>query len=171
MSEFNRIFLVVLDSVGIGEAPDAAEYGDLGADTLGHIAENVPGFSMPNASTLGLGNIRTLKGVKAVPQAKAHFTKMQEASVGKDTMTGHWELMGLHIDTAFQTLPNGFPDELIKELEMRTGRKVIGNKQASGTAIIEVLGFWHVETGSIILFSSADSVLHYATYSGIMSID
>lgn len=171
MSEFNRIFLVVLDSVGIGEAPDAAEYGDLGADTLGHIAENVPGFRMPNASTLGLGNIRTLKGVKAVPQAKAHFTKMQEASVGKDTMTGHWELMGLHIDTAFQTFPNGFPDELIKELEMRTGRKVIGNKPASGTAIIEELGIEHVETGSIIVYTSADSVLQIAAHEGVVPID
>ena len=171
MSEFNRIFLVVLDSVGIGEAPDAAEYGDLGADTLGHIAENVPGFRMPNASTLGLGNIRTLKGVQAVPQAKAHFTKMQEASVGKDTMTGHWELMGLHIDTAFQTFPNGFPDELIKELEMRTGRKVIGNKPASGTAIIEELGIEHVETGSIIVYTSADSVLQIAAHEGVVPID
>lgn len=171
MSEFNRIFLVVLDSVGIGEAPDAAEYGDLGADTLGHIAENVPGFRMPNASTLGLGNIRTLKGVQAVPQAKAHFTKMQEASVGKDTMTGHWELMGLHIDTAFQTFPNGFPDELIKELEMRTGRKVIGNKPASGTAIIEELGKEHVETGSIIVYTSADSVLQIAAHEGVVPID
>ena len=171
MSEFNRIFLVVLDSVGIGEAPDAAEYGDLGADTLGHIAENVPGFRMPNASTLGLGNIRTLKGVQAVPQAKAHFTKMQEASVGKDTMTGHWELMGLHIDTAFQTFPNGFPDELIKELEMRTGRKVIGNKPASGTAIIEELGKEHVETGSIIVYTSADSVLQIAAHECVVPID
>lgn len=171
MNEFNRIFLVVLDSVGIGEAPDAKEYGDLGADTLGHISEKMSSFQMPHASELGLGNIRELKGVQAVPQAKAHFTKMQEASVGKDTMTGHWELMGLHIDTAFQTFPDGFPDELIKELEMRTGRKVIGNKPASGTAIIEELGKEHIETGNIIVYTSADSVLQIAAHEDIVPID
>src|SRR5699024_7651843 len=171
MNEFNRIFLVVLDSVGIGEAPDAKEYGDLGADTLGHISEKMSSFQMPHASELGLGNIRELKGVQAVPQAKAHFTKMQEASVGKDTMTGHWELMGLHIDTAFKTFPNGLTYAFIKELEMRRRRKVIGNKPASGTVIIEELGKEHIETGNIIVYTSADSVLQIAAHEDIVPID
>lgn len=164
MKPFKRIFLVVLDSVGIGEAPDAEKYNDLGANTLGNIANEMNGLNMPNMEKLGLGNINDIKGIANVPNPKGHYTKMQEASVGKDTMTGHWELMGLHIDQPFQTFPNGFPEELIQEIEQRTGRKVIGNKPASGTEIIEELGKEHLDTGAIIVYTSADSVLQIAAH-------
>lgn len=164
MNSFKRIFLVVLDSVGIGEAPDAEKYNDLGANTLGNIAKEMNGLNMPNMEKLGLGNINEIQGIANVPNPKGHYTKMQEASVGKDTMTGHWELMGLHIDQPFQTFPNGFPAELIQEIEQRTGRKVIGNKPASGTEIIEELGKEHLDTGAIIVYTSADSVLQIAAH-------
>src|SRR5690606_26126413 len=129
--EFKRIHLIVLDSVGIGEAPDAEIYGDTGSDTLGHIAEAVNGLDMPNLEKLGLGNVKTVQGVSPVTAPKAFHGRLQEASVGKDTMTGHWEIMGLNIDTPFKVYPDGFPPELIAALEERTGRKVIGNKPAS----------------------------------------
>src|SRR5699024_3382574 len=150
MTHFKRIFLIVMDSVGIGEAPDAATFNDNGADTLGHIAEHMNGLKMPHMGELGLSNIRQIKGIEKADKPKAHFTKMQEASNGKDTMTGHWEIMGLHIKNPFQTFPNGFPDSLIKALEDKTGRKVIGNKPASGTVILDELGKEHMETGNII---------------------
>ncbi|WP_458412603.1 phosphopentomutase [Schinkia sp. CFF1] len=169
--KFKRIFLIVMDSVGIGEAPDAEKYDDKGADTLGHIAEYMNGLKMPNMAKLGLSNIRELKGVLVAERPLAHYTKMQEASVGKDTMTGHWEMMGLHIDTPFQTFPNGFPSELISELEERTGRKVIGNKPASGTEILVELGKEHMETGNIIVYTSADSVLQIAAHEEIVPLD
>lgn len=171
MKSFKRVFLIVLDSVGIGAAPDADEYNDTGADTLGHIAEFMGGLNMPVMGELGLSNIKEIKGIPQAVHPKAHYTKMQEASVGKDTMTGHWELMGLHIDTPFQTFPNGFPDSLIKELEERTGRKVIGNKPASGTAIIDELGKEHMETGALIVYTSADSVLQIASHEEIIPIE
>lgn len=160
-----------MDSVGIGEAPDAEQYGDKGADTLGHIAEYMNGLNMPNMAKLGLSNIREIKGVPKAKRPLAHYSKMQEASVGKDTMTGHWELMGLFIDTPFQTFPNGFPEELIEQLEKRTGRKVIGNKPASGTEIIKELGQQHMETGHIIVYTSADSVLQIACHEKIVPLD
>lgn len=169
--KFKRIFLIVMDSVGIGEAPDAEKYDDKGADTLGHIAEYMNGLKMPNMAKLGLSNIRELKSVPVAERPLAHYTKMQEASVGKDTMTGHWEMMGLHIDTPFQTFPNGFPSELILELEERTGRKVIGNKPASGTEILVELGKEHMETGNIIVYTSADSVLQIAAHEEIVPLD
>src|SRR5699024_6059974 len=131
---------VVLDSVGIGASPDASKYGDEGADTLGHIAKHVGGLNMPHFGSLGLSHIRKIQGISNDQPATAYYTKMQEASVGKDTMTGHWEMMGLHIDKAFQTFPNGFPEELIQKIEQRTGRRIIGNKVASGTKIIDELG-------------------------------
>lgn len=171
MKTFKRIFLIVLDSVGIGSAPDAAEYNDQGADTLGHIAEHMNGLHMPHMQKLGLGNIREIGGINKVEQPKAHYTKMQEASVGKDTMTGHWEIMGLHIDTPFRTFPNGFPDELIQDMEEKTGRRVIGNKPASGTVIIEELGKEHIETGALIVYTSADSVLQIAAHEEVVPLD
>ncbi|MBC5637128.1 phosphopentomutase [Ornithinibacillus sp. BX22] len=171
MSEFNRIFLVVMDSVGIGEAPDAEKFNDKGADTLGHIAEHMNGLHMPNMAELGLSNIREIKGIEKAVKPKAHFTKMEEASNGKDTMTGHWEIMGLHIEQPFQTFPNGFPAELIKELESRTGRKIIGNKPASGTEILDELGKEHMDTGALIVYTSADSVLQIAAHEDIIPID
>jgi phosphopentomutase len=171
LSKFNRVFLIVMDSVGIGEAPDANKFNDLGADTLGHIAEHMNGLHMPNMGELGLSNIREIKGIEKTVTPKAHFTKMQEASNGKDTMTGHWEIMGLHIETPFQTFPDGFPDELIQELESKTGRKVIGNKPASGTAILDELGPDHMETGALIVYTSADSVLQIAAHEEVIPIE
>lgn len=160
-----------MDSVGIGEAPDAEKFGDKGADTLGHIAEHMNGLNMPNMGKLGLSNIRELKGIAKAEQPLACYTKMREASNSKDTMTGHWEIMGLNIKTPFKVFPEGFPEELIAELEKRTGRKVIGNKPASGTAIIDELGEEHMKTGAIIVYTSADSVLQIAAHEGIIPLD
>ncbi|PJW21910.1 phosphopentomutase [Geobacillus thermodenitrificans] len=168
---YRRVFLIVLDSVGIGEAPDAEKYNDKGADTLGHIAEHRGGLHMPNMAKLGLSHIREIQGVPKVDQPLAYYTKMKEASAGKDTMTGHWELMGLRIDKPFRVFPDGFPDELIAELERRTGRKVIGNKPASGTAIIEELGEEHMKTGALIVYTSADSVLQIAAHEEVVPLD
>lgn len=171
MQDFKRVFLIVMDSVGIGEAPDAKEFNDEGADTLGHIAERMDGLNMPNMGRLGLSNIREIKGIEKPASPMAHYTKMQEASNGKDTMTGHWEIMGLNIQQPFRTFPDGFPDELIAELEAKTGRKVIGNKPASGTAIIEELGNEHMDTGALIVYTSADSVLQIAAHEKIVPLD
>ncbi|MTH52258.1 phosphopentomutase [Bacillus mangrovi] len=173
MSEhtYKRIFVIVMDSVGIGEAPDAAEFNDKGADTLGHIAEKMNGLMMPNMSELGLGNIKSIKGIPATELPKGYFTKMQEASSGKDTMTGHWEIMGLNIQEPFQVFPEGFPKELIDQLEKETGRKVIGNKPASGTEILEELGEEHIKTGALIVYTSADSVLQIAAHEEIIPIE
>lgn len=171
MEKFKRIFLVVLDSVGIGEAPDAAEYDDLGSNTLGNIAKAVNGLHMPNMAELGLSNIEEILGIEKAEQPKAHFTKMEEASVGKDTMTGHWELMGLHVKTPFKTFPEGFPKELMDELSRRTNRKIIGNKPASGTEIIKELGEEHMNTGAMIVYTSADSVLQIAAHEEVIPLE
>ncbi|ASV69128.1 MULTISPECIES: phosphopentomutase [Cytobacillus] len=168
---YKRIFLIVMDSVGIGEAPDAKNFGDEGSHTLGHIAEKMGGLHMPHMERLGLSNINEIKGIAKVAQPEAYYTKLQEASVGKDTMTGHWEIMGLHIQKPFQVFPNGFPEELIQELEEKTGRKVIGNKPASGTVILDELGEEHMETGSLIVYTSADSVLQIAAHEEIIPIE
>ncbi|MBM4762187.1 phosphopentomutase [Bacillus sp. B15-48] len=168
---YKRVFLIVMDSVGIGEAPDAANFGDTGADTLGHIGGKMNGLNMPNMEKLGLSNIREIKGIPKANSPLAFYTKMEEASVGKDTMTGHWEIMGLNIKTPFQVFPDGFPDELISELETKTGRKIIGNKPASGTEIIEELGEEHLKTGHLIVYTSADSVLQIAAHEEIVPID
>ncbi|WP_093210299.1 phosphopentomutase [Sediminibacillus albus] len=171
MKEFNRVFLIVMDSVGIGEAPDAEKFNDKGADTLGHIAEHMNGLHMPHMGALGLSNIREIKGIEKSNKPKAHYTKMQEASNGKDTMTGHWEIMGLNIQQPFQTFPDGFPEELLNQLEVETGRKIIGNKPASGTEIIKELGEEHMNTGSLIVYTSADSVLQIAAHEEIIPIE
>lgn len=160
-----------MDSVGIGEAPDAEQFGDLGSNTLGHIAERMNGLNMPNMAKLGLSNISEIKGIDKAAKPLAYYTKMQEASVGKDTMTGHWEIMGLNIDTPFQVFPDGFPQELISEIESRTGRKVIGNKPASGTEILDELGAEQMETGALIVYTSADSVLQIAAHEEVVPID
>ncbi|WP_422658389.1 phosphopentomutase [Paenibacillus sp. EC2-1] len=170
MEQFKRIHLIVLDSVGIGEAPDAAAFDDVGSDTLGHIARECGGLNMPHMSSLGLSNIREIQGVPVAEKPRAYFTKMQEASNGKDTMTGHWEIMGLYIDTPFRVFPEGFPDELITRIEEKTGRKVIGNKPASGTEIIEELGEEHVKTGALIVYTSADSVLQIAAHEDVVPL-
>lgn len=171
MNQFKRVFLVVLDSVGIGEAPDAAQFNDVGADTLGHIAEHMSGLNMPHMGELGLSNIKEIKGIGKAIHPKAHYTKMQEASNGKDTMTGHWEIMGLHISNPFRTFPDGFPDELLNELEEKSGRKIIGNKPASGTEILDELGEEHMKTGALIVYTSADSVLQIAAHEEIVPIE
>ncbi|MCU9613767.1 phosphopentomutase [Caldibacillus lycopersici] len=168
---YKRIFLIVMDSVGIGEAPDAEKFGDKGADTFGHIAEKMNGLHMPNMAKLGLSNIREIKGIEKAAQPLAYYTKMQEASNGKDTMTGHWEIMGLHIETPFQVFPEGFPKELIDVIEKRTGRKVIGNKPASGTEILDELGKEQMETGALIVYTSADSVLQIAAHEEVVPLD
>ncbi|KON87162.1 phosphopentomutase [Sporosarcina globispora] len=168
---YRRVFLIVMDSVGIGEAPDADQFGDKGADTIGHIAEKMNGLKMPNMGKLGLSNIREIKGIEKAEKPMAFYTKMQEASNGKDTMTGHWEIMGLNIQTPFRVFPDGFPQELISELESRTGRKVIGNKPASGTEILVELGEEHMKTGALIVYTSADSVLQIAAHEDIIPIE
>lgn len=168
---YNRVHLIVLDSVGIGEAPDAALFGDEGSNTLGHIGEELDGLQLPNLERLGLGNIAPIRGVAAQDETLGFYTKMEEASVGKDTMTGHWEITGLNIDKPFKVYPNGFPEELIEELESKTGRKVIGNKPASGTAIIDELGEEHMKTGAIIVYTSADPVLQIAMHEEIIPIE
>ena len=132
--KFERIAVIVLDSVGIGELPDSAAYGDVGAHTLGHIAQAAPGMELPNMRKLGLANIAPIADWQGESQATGYYGRMTEVSAGKDTMTGHWELMGLRIDRPFRAFPNGFPPALIDAFERETGRHVIGNKPASGTA-------------------------------------
>lgn len=170
-NKFKRIHLVVMDSVGIGEAPDAKAFGDEGSNTLGHIAERMDGLHMPHLEKMGLSNIEAVKGINPVEKPSAFYGKMQEASVGKDTMTGHWEIMGLNIDQPFKVYPNGFPKALIAELEEKTGRKVIGNKPASGTEILDELGQEHMETGAIIVYTSADPVLQIAAHEEIIPLE
>ncbi len=157
---FNRVFVIVLDSMGIGGAPDAEQFDDLGADTLGHISESVEEFNIPNLQKLGLSNLKKLKQVAAVENPTGLYCALCEASNGKDTMTGHWEMMGVLTEKPFITFTeNGFPDELIKELEKRTGRQIIGNKSASGTAILDELAEQEINEGKLIVYTSADSVL------------
>ena len=161
--KFKRVFLIVLDSLGIGNARDAAKFGDEGTDTFLHITEKMPSFSIPNLEKLGMGNLKHLKGVSPVAKPLAKYYALNEASNGKDTMTGHWEMMGIKTEKPFITFTDtGFPPELIQELEEKTGRKVIGNKAASGTEIIEELGEEQLRTGSMIVYTSADSVLQIA---------
>ncbi|MCR2820296.1 phosphopentomutase [Lederbergia panacisoli] len=168
---FKRVHLIVLDSVGIGEAPDAAAFNDEGADTLGHIAEKMDGLNMPNLEKFGLSNIKKIKGINETRTTQAYYTKMQEASQGKDTMTGHWELMGLITSHPFKVFPNGFPELLITQLEQSSGRSIIGNIPASGTEIIDRLGEEHMKTGALIVYTSADSVLQIAAHEEIVPID
>ncbi len=169
---FSRILVIVLDSVGIGALPDASQYGDEGAHTLGHIAETRKGkLALPHLEQLGLGRIEPIVGIKAVEQPRAFYGKMAEVSAGKDTMTGHWELMGLKIDTPFRTFPNGFPRELLQRFEERTGRKTIGNKPASGTEIIAELGPTQMKTGEWIVYTSADSVFQIAAHEDVIPLE
>lgn len=158
--KYQRIFVIVIDSLGIGAMPDSREFGDIGVDTLGHIDQNMDSFRIPNLRKLGLANLHPMKHVEPVERPMGYYMKMSEASRGKDTMTGHWELMGLRIDTPFRTFTEtGFPEELIRELEQRTGHKVIGNKSASGTEILDELAEEEIATGHMIVYTSADSVL------------
>ncbi len=158
--KYNRIFTVVLDSLGIGAMEDSPQYGDIDVDTLGHIVEHYPHIHMPNLIKLGLANLCDLKGIAPIKAPMGRYAALDEKSTGKDTMTGHWEMMGLYVTKPFQTFTDtGFPQELIDELEKRTGRTIIGNKSASGTEILEELAEEEIEKGHLIVYTSADSVL------------
>lgn len=170
VKKYERIFCIVLDSVGIGALPDAPKYGDHDVHTLGNIAKEV-GLHIPHLEKLGLGNIETLTGVKANPAPSAYYGKMAEVSAGKDTTTGHWELMGLKVDIPFHTYPDGFPPQLMEQFEKKTGRKVLGNKVASGTAILDELGPQQMVSGDWIVYTSADSVLQIAAHEEIIPLE
>ncbi len=169
--KFKRIFVIVADSMGIGNAPDASKYEDLGANTFGHIADQFPDFKVPNLASLGIGNICQNKTIKNVQNPKAVIARLEEQSVGKDTLTGHFEIMGLKVTEPYPSFTDtGFPDELIKMLEDYSGRKVIGNKSASGTEILVELGEEQLKTGALIVYTSADSVLQIAANEEIIPL-
>ena len=159
-----RAAIIVLDGVGIGESPDAADYGDTGSDTLGNLARRLGGLRLPNLEACGLGNIAPLVGVKRVDAPKAAWGLMEPKSAGKDSTTGHWEIAGVHLAKAFPTYPKGFPAAVVAEFARRTGRKVIGNVVGSGTAVIDRFGPEHQKTGAWILYTSADSVFQLAAH-------
>ena len=171
MRKYNRIFVIVLDSLGIGEMQDSSEYGDLHVNTLGHIAE-AKKLVIPNLQKMGLANLCSLEHVAPVEKPLGKYTKLNEMSCGKDTMTGHWEMMGLHVTKPFQTFTDtGFPQELIDELERLTGRTIIGNKSASGTEILEELAEEEVQKGHLIVYTSADSVLQICGNEDLMGLE
>src|SRR5713226_4519752 len=169
MVAWERVIWVVLDSVGIGELPDAADYGDVGRNTLGHIAESRP-LKIPNLVCLGLANIAPLAHLQPAAGPLGAFGKGATHSPGKDTTAGHWEMAGVWLDQAFPVYPNGFPRELIAEFERRIGRGTIGNKAASGTEIIKELGEEHVRTGKPIVYTSGDSVFQIAAHEDVIPI-
>lgn len=157
---FKRVFTIVIDSLGIGAMPDSEKFGDVGVDTLGHIAERMDGLLIPNLQKLGIANLKSLKNVTPVDAPLGYYCVMQEASNGKDTMTGHWEMMGIHTTKPFVTFTEtGFPKELIDELERQFGKEIIGNKSASGTEILEELAEEEINHDKVIVYTSADSVL------------
>lgn len=164
-----RVAIIVLDSLGVGEMPDAGLYGDEGSNTLAHMALAVGGLDLPTLKSLGLGNIGDFKGISKTLTPLASHGKLAELSRGKDTVTGHWEMMGIVTETAFPTYPRGFPPEVIAEFEQRTGRKTLGNKAASGTEIIKELGDEHVSTGAPIVYTSADSVFQIAAHEHVIA--
>ncbi|MDD4069262.1 MAG: phosphopentomutase [Candidatus Izemoplasmatales bacterium] len=170
--KFKRVFLIVIDSVGVGEMPDAEKFGDKGANTIGNLSRATNGVTLPVLESFGYGNLTEIMGVKPVVQPRANTTKLAELSNGKDTMTGHWELMGIKTEIPFKTFTDtGFPEELIKKIEEISGRKVIGNKSASGTEIIKELGQHQVKTGDLIVYTSADSVLQIAAHEEIIPLE
>jgi phosphopentomutase len=166
---FSRVIWIVLDSVGIGEMPDAAQYGDAGSDTLGNIAR-IRGIKLPNLARLGLGNIMPLTGIAPAAAPAGAYGKCTLASPGKDTTTGHWEMVGIHLAKPFPLYPHGFPPEVMSEFERRTGRRSLGNKAASGTEIIKELGVEHMRTGSPIVYTSADSVFQIAAHEEVIPL-
>jgi phosphopentomutase len=168
---FKRILLIILDSLGAGELPDALEYGDQGASTLSHIFETAEDFRLPNLEQMGIGNIVKLKEIREIEKPEAYFGKMKEKSKGKDTTTGHWEIMGIQLKKPFPTYPNGFPSEIIKLFEKKISKKIIGNYAASGTDIIEKSGVKHLEYGYPIVYTSADSVFQIAAHKSICSLE
>jgi phosphopentomutase len=169
--KFKRVFLIVIDSVGVGEMPDAKDFGDVGANTIGNLAKATGGIKLPVLESFGYGNLTDIKGVKPVEQPKAYTTKMAELSNGKDTMTGHWEFMGIKTVKPFKTFTEtGFPKDLIDKIETISGRKVIGNIAASGTEILKDLGPVQEETGALIVYTSADSVLQIAAHEEVVPL-
>ena len=166
-----RVIVIVMDSVGAGELPDAAKYGDTGSNTLGNIAAAKKGFRLPNLERLGLGRIEGLKGYETNAAPMGSFGRMAEKSAGKDTTTGHWEMSGIILDKPFPVYPDGFPQEVIQKFEKAIGTKVIGNYAASGTEIIKVLGRQHVMTGYPIVYTSADSVFQIAAHEEVIPIE
>src|SRR5712671_7230950 len=170
MAVFRRIVWVVLDSVGIGELPDAADYGDVGRNTLGHIAESRP-LKLPNLVRLGLANIAPLAHLEPAPAPLGACGKGVTRSPGKDTTTGHWEMAGIWLDQAFPVYPHGFPRELIEQFERAIGRKTLGNKPASGTEILKELGEEHLRTGYPIVYTSGDSVFQVAAHEEVIPPD
>jgi phosphopentomutase len=165
-----RAIILVADGVGCGRAPDAAAYGDAGADTLGNLSRQVGGLALPNLGALGLGNLTDIEGVPRVAAPEGAWGTMREASAGKDTITGHWEMAGLVTTEPMATFPNGFPAAITDELRAASGRELLGNKAASGTEIIEELGREHLATGALILYTSADSVLQIAAHEEIVPL-
>src|SRR6478672_1811329 len=170
VSGFKRAIIIVVDGVGCGGAPDAAEYGDAGADTLGNMARAAGGLWLPNLQAMGLGNLTAIAGVREAAAPRAAWGVMREASAGKDTITGHWEMAGLVTTQAMATFPNGFPREITAPLATAAGRGLLGNKPASGTAIIDELGAQHLATGDLILYTSADSVLQIAAHEEVVPL-
>jgi len=166
-----RVILVVLDSVGIGELPDAVDYGDVGSDTLGNISKSIGGLRLPNMEKIGLGNITGIKNILKAEEPTGAFGKCAELSIGKDTVTGHWEIAGSVLTKPLNTYPNGFPEDIIKEFEDKIGRKIIGNKVASGTEIISELGEEHIKTGYPIVYTSADSVFQIAAHEDVIPLE
>lgn len=172
MMLFKRVFLIVMDSVGCGALPDAHLFGDASANTIQNIAKATQGITLPTLGRFGYGNITAIQGVPPVANPEAYVLKLGELSNGKDTMTGHWEIMGIHTTTPFQTFTDtGFPQALLDELEQKTNRKVIGNIAASGTEIIEQLGKEHMETKAMIVYTSADSVLQIAAHEEVIPLE
>lgn len=169
---FKRVFTIVLDSMGIGAMSDSEKFGDIGVDTLGHISQTVDEFTIPNLRRLGIANLKQLKQVTPIEQPLGYYTALNEKSNGKDTMTGHWEMMGIYTTKPFITFTeNGFPDELIEELEKQFGRKIIGNKAASGTVILDELAMQEINENKVIVYTSADSVLQICGNENHMGLD
>ena len=166
---FRRVIWIVLDSVGIGEMPDAAAYGDAGSDTLGNIAHRRP-LRLPNLCRLGLGNIKPLEGLPPAAEPAGSFGRCALRSPGKDTTTGHWEMAGIQLEKPFPLYPHGFPREIMDEFERRIARRTLGNKAASGTEIIKELGAEHMRTGSPIVYTSADSVFQVAAHEEVIPL-
>jgi phosphopentomutase len=167
---FKRITVIVLDGVGIGEAPDAADYGDVGSNSIGNVAKALNGIDLPNMEALGLGCIIDIKGVPCVEIPKGGYGKMQPKSVGKDTTQGHWEMMGIYLQKPSPTYPNGFPAEVMDEFERKIGRGTLANRAASGTEIIKELGEEHMRTGKPIVYTSADSVFQIAAHEEVIPV-
>lgn len=171
MSQLHRAIILVIDSGGVGEMPDAGQYGDAGSDTIGHVASASGGLTLPSFQRLGLGNLHRVKGIDALKSVEGSYGRMTEKSAGKDTITGHWEMAGLVTQVPFVTFPKGFPPEIMGPFEKAIGRGTLGNKAASGTEIISELGEEHVRTGKPIVYTSADSVFQVAAHEDVIPID